>query len=58
MSISLLLTAPEATGEPAAADAAPVWTDPYDDGDPHYLPADELVEPAPVPGWAYRRVAR
>ena len=25
--------------------------DPYDDGDPHYLPEDELVAPSRVPGW-------
>lgn len=25
--------------------------DPYDDGDPHYLPEVELVRPYRVPGW-------
>ncbi len=39
---------------PAALKARAVWTDPYDDGDPHYLPEAELVEPVRVPGWAYR----
>lgn len=56
MSISALLTEPEATGEPAAAPAAVGWAYPYDDGDPHYLPESELVAPLAVPGWAYRRV--
>lgn len=56
MSIAEFLTEPDGLRE---AGAVPVsWAAPYDDGDPHYLPADELVEPLAVPGWAYRRVAR
>ena len=50
MSIAQFLTDPV---EPVAADAVPVsWAYPYDDGDPHYLPEDELTEPVRVPGWA------
>lgn len=32
-------------------------TDPFDDGDPHYLPESELVAPYRVPGWTRRAAA-
>ena len=31
--------------------------DPFDDGDPHYLPPAELVRPYRVPGWTRRASA-
>lgn len=53
MSIAQLLCDPV---EPVATDA-PAWRGPYDDGDPHWLPEDELAEPYRVPGWARCRHA-
>ena len=58
MSIATLLVEADSLGTAGAAEAGPVWDAPFDDGDPHWLPEAEAVEPYRVPGWAYRAARR